>query len=1208
MNIGELQQQMKSFVQNNITPCKKCKFLHNDRKVSITFIIENNDKPVLIVGEAPGKTEYEKGCIFCGKSGQLLRASMKQAGYRNMIMINAVKCRPPENRTPEDEEIQNCLPYLQEQIRIITEAIPGIKIIAAGRTAEKALKQLEIDHKFIYHPAFLLRQGGSIEDYAETIRQALQEQEEEQKDETANLPMLHVHTDYSVRDGILTIDNLIRVCKKKGIPACVTDHGTMAGLYELEHKCIKDGIDHILGYEAYIECSSSMLPPLHKRDFLSINEELTGHLLILVKTKTGYINLLNLHNIHAIEGKNNRVNIYLTNLLQNCNGLVISTACIGSIIAEILKKYGEETAISVIKYLNDEIRAKGGEFYLEIMPHDIHEAGSRISQQKYNKFLERASRELKIPVIITTDVHYSSQDERELKVFASSSAYHKKELFYDKNYFPGNSYHMDLTKADIKKILLQQGLSEETIMQGLRNTEKLARELAEEKRKFRIFEKQEISDQQEAFEKLVSQKWLDFQKSLSEDEKLIYQQRLDREISLIKAKKYCNYFITLHKIMEEFRKRQIHTGISRGSGGGSLVAFLLGIVFLDPIKHGLLFERFLNEAREDPPDIDIDVQMSKREEAIQAIQDVVGNQNLAQISTYVTFQEKVLQRDLAWLEGKDYRAAALEAKDISKYQELLGVKKFKGTHASGFIIMDNVQSKLPLSPATTRDLACVELDLDIINALGIEKYDFLGLTVLDIVYSIPNAKQYLIDAGILTERGGFNANIKPELQKVVIDYINKYPLDVFQIGTESCIPILLEVKPSSFEELTHLISLNRPGPRDSGMVSKYVSRKGSSFQNKAIAKLLEETRGCCIFQEQLIMILKETFDLSFTEAEELRRIISKKRADKLAIWEKKLNISESEEKLLIWDYVNAWADYGFNKAHATGYAALSFISGYLKMIFPEEFYAAALNYETDEIMQRKLLKEARSQGIKFFKPQIDRIMNQFNTGPQELKKKILSSRGKSFTYDGGIVLGLITIEGIKEKQAENLIKKLKNRQRLTDKQIETLKKAGFWGQKNYLAEAFGSLGNIKSLSPYYIGLSDGRPEQDYLSLDIVHVFSHNGSSYCEDNREIYQCICIPEDLVLVNEPIRAYRYRNYVISTGFWDRMEEGQILYVSSPIISTKNNIYRRVLIKSQSGLKEGVMMQKDTAIIFNTVRAGMKIKELNLRYEGGFIKGGNR
>ncbi|HOK03552.1 MAG TPA: uracil-DNA glycosylase family protein, partial [Spirochaetota bacterium] len=242
MNTIELQQQMRVFIQNDVKPCKKCMFLHNDKKISATFLIDVNEKPILVVGEAPGKVEYEKGCVFCGRSGQLLRGALKQAGYKSMILINAIKCRPPENRTPEDEEIQNCLPYLQEQIRMITEAIPGIKIIAAGRVAEKALKQLEIDHKFIYHPAFILRQGGNIESYAEIIRQALQE-EEQATDENVNLPMLHVHTDYSVRDGILRIDNLIQICKEKQIPACVTDHGTMAGLYELEHKCIKDGID-----------------------------------------------------------------------------------------------------------------------------------------------------------------------------------------------------------------------------------------------------------------------------------------------------------------------------------------------------------------------------------------------------------------------------------------------------------------------------------------------------------------------------------------------------------------------------------------------------------------------------------------------------------------------------------------------------------------------------------------------------------------------------------------------------------------------------------------------------------------------------------------------------------------------------------------------------------------------------------------------------
>lgn len=941
-----------------------------------------------------------------------------------------------------------------------------------------------------------------------------------------------------------------------------------------------------------------------------LSKKLKGHLLILIKNKQGYQNLINLHNNASPHEKKPYIPLDL--LLKNCEGLVISTACIGSIIAEILQNHGESAALSVLKSMKKTISQNGGEFYLELMPHDIY-GGEKISQQKYNKFLEKASKILKIPIIITTDAHYTTAQKKPLKLVASALFYHRRDIINNQEYFPGNSYHLEFSKNEIEEKLIQQGLNPETIKLGFQNTENLARRLAISKRSFKIFEKDETDDQKDDFEKIVFQKWETFQKDLSPTERPEYYARLIQEILLIKKKKYCNYFLTLHKIMNALRGAGIEVGISRGSGGGSLAAFLLGLTFLDPIKFKLLFERFLNEAREDPPDIDIDIQMSRREEAIQITQNVcrkeVCGKEFAQISTFITFQSKSLERDIAWLEGKDFREAAFTQKDISKFMELLNIKKFRGTHASGFIIQKNIKNTFPIIPS--ENPLCIELDLDLLNILGIEKYDFLGLTELDIIYSIPNAKEELIKAKILKESGEFNSDLDPQLQKEIIVYIKKYPLGIFQIGTPSCIPLLRKINPNSFEELTHLISLNRPGPRESGMVFNYVNNIPDikSIKTDVIYHTLRETRGCCIFQEQLITIIKEYFNLSFSEAEELRRLISKKKSEKLAIWEKKLEISSSKEKQDIWNQIQAWANYGFNKSHAVGYAAIAFISGFLKMRFPEEFYCAALNFETDDAMKRKLIKEARKQNILFMRPQLDIILNNFNIYENldyiELKSKIIKTNGKSFVIGKTIFLGLNTIGGIKDKQANNIIQKIKTQKRLTQTQINILKNAGFWGGENVAEKAIGDTHCVKNLNMFYEGLAKGKKYPDILTLDLVHIFPHNNRIYCEDNDAVYECICIPEEIVLKPQPVQLYRIHNYVIQKDIYDSKKDGEIIFVSPPYLSAKNHLYKKLLIKiSPTQAREGILMENVGRAVFSTIHEGELLSKYNFEFKGRFLK----
>jgi len=1225
----KLRERMADYVNNKINNCRRCPNLNTTRRISMTILNgePQNQKFTVVVGEAPGRTEFEKQCIFCGRSGQLLRKAMfDELGYRNLILINTIKCWPPENRTPTPEEISNCINHLQEQIQIIKEEIKDIQIFAAGRIAQRALTNLQIDHIPIYHPAFILRQGGSVETYKEHILEAVsqkaattksQETKQDTEQGSRPLPALHLHSDYSTGDSILKISQIIDWSKKYGLPACVTDHGSIAGLYELEQQSLQAGVDHILGYEAYIHYNTSDLGLNTYR-----TESDVGHLLILIDSAEGFSNLLFLHNEHSQHNK--RTVIELHNLLQNCRGLVISTACIGGVIGQIFMRLGEAAALQAVKSLHEKVTAGGGKLYLELMPHDILETQSRPSQRKYNKFLERAHKVLQIPIIVTTDAHYEHATDKHLKIIASAAAYHNQQLLQDPNYFPGNTYHLDLSEEEIKKILLTQGLNIEVIDTAIRTTRELAASLAEHKRHYKIFQPVQREQMVEEFDQIVQEAWERFRAEICPDDTEEYRRRLKRETELIKQKQYTWYFLTLHKIIKAVRARKIHIGISRGSGGGSLVAFLLGITKLDPIKFGLLFERFLNEFRTDPPDIDIDVQMSRRDEMIQIIKEVVGRDRLAQITTYITFQEKNLQRDIAWLSGKSYQEAAFANTDISSYKKLLGVKKHRGVHASGFIIHDI--ASFPLMGRESSDIPCVELDLELLNLLGMEKYDFLGLTGLDIIYSIPDAEKHLIEAGIITPDGVFKHNIPSGLQQKVTQFMLEYPLDIFQIGTETCIPILEAVRPTTFEQLTHLISLNRPGPRDSGMVDDYISGDKISVAPKP----LQQTRGCCIFQEQLIEILKDTFGLSLTEAEELRRIISKKKAAQLAKWEERLNPSSDKNKKLVWNSALNWAEYGFNKSHATGYAALSFISGYLKMLFPEEFYAAALNYETDEIMRRKLMKEARKMGIQFFKPQLNLIFSKSGglgaffedesiTAAKTLKQKILTvPPGHTFTFCWKgrkvVALGLNTVVSIGERLAEGIIDSLKKNKKLSSTTIRILNGAGFWSTRGgeLMVPAVGTTGDIRALAPIYKGISSGRftaseteevdiqrdSKRDSIQTDTVYLYPHNGRYYCEDNDEIYECIAIPKTLAQKHNIIRAVRYKQYVIDKATYDAAPPGAVLYASGAQTSSKGNRYQRVLLKDGKSIKEYVHMLTDG---ITELKAGDIIKYYT---EGDFIR----
>jgi DNA polymerase III alpha subunit len=507
------------------------------------------------------------------------------------------------------------------------------------------------------------------------------------------------------------------------------------------------------------------------------------------------------------------------------------------------------------------------------------------------------------------------------------------------------------------------------------------------------------------------------------------------------------------------------------------MAYVLGITHVDPIEYGLLFERFMSEERNDPPDIDLDVATSRRSEAVGILADILKVKDIANIMDYGRWKKDMAARDVCWLLEEDQYEFEHNGAGAEVIQPLVNKItdhiRYRGTHASGFIGFDNLDTLFPLAKLSAlKEIPSIEFELNTLNRLGLAKFDILGLTELDNIYMLetPDTHRPILDisaydgpkpicpildemvAAGLWDNYEFKVNRIPpeEIKRLLVDVAYKFPIGLFQIKTSAGNMTMNELKPTTFEELIHIIAINRPGPRESGMVELYKKRK---FDREPFIPLpsTEETYGCPIFQEQILVILKEVFGMGLGEADEVRRHISKKKLEKLQKVEEGLTEALLDpEKRRIWDQVLNWAAYGFNRAHATAYAVLSLMTIWAKDKLPALFYAHFLNLEPDKVKRRAALREARDIGVIVMRPNAN-----FNHGKDFLNYQASMVEDREYA-DGKkrVILGFNTIKGLGEKTSAKLVKKLSipetertKTQRPTVLQELLLKRAGFWGPK-----------------------------------------------------------------------------------------------------------------------------------------------------------------
>ncbi len=811
---------------------------------------------------------------------------------------------------------------------------------------------------------------------------------------------LHVHSHYSLLDGLPKIDQLLDYTKKLGMDSiALTDHGVLYGAVEFYKKAKEKGIKPIIGCEVYtaFEEMHQKRPNIdHKR----------YHLILLAKNKKGYENLVELVTKAHLEGFYYKPRIDDKLLEKHTEGLICLTACIqGKIPRLILSKRKKEAENLALKY--QRMFGKGN-FYLELQSHP-----HTPEQKTVNDKLKEIAKKHNIPLVATNDTHYLKPEDAEAQdilMLINTGA--------DKN--------------DPERITLQSDdfslkKPEEMIKtfkdtpEAIKNTQKIADacnfELDLGKTKLPYFKVPNGKSPSEYLKDLCYQ---GLKKRYKETTKEI-KERLEYELSVIKETGFDSYFLIVQDFVNWAKDNRIVVGPGRGSAGGSLASYLLNITNIDPLKHDLLFERFLNPARISMPDIDLDFTDRRRDEVIEYVAQKYGRNKVAQIITFGTMASRAVIRDVGRALGYSYDYCDQLAKMVPfgfslkdtlekvsdfkrKYetdeeakklidlaQKLEGVVRHASTHACGVVISEEPLTKeVPLQHPTQNDQSIVtQYEMHAIEDLGLLKMDFLGLKNLTIIEDTL-ARIYVV-------RGGK----KVDIENIPIDNEKTYKIlqegktaGVFQLEGQGMTRYLKELKPTEFEDLVTMIALYRPGPME--LIPSYIKRKHGkekvNYIHPKLEPILKNTYGIMIFQEQLMQMAREIAGFSLAEADILRKAVGKKIKSLLNSQEKKFikgAVDNGVDKKIaqrLWQWILPFARYGFNKSHSTAYATIAYQTAYLKAHFPVEFMASLLTSERNDVEKiAHLIEECEKMDIEVLPPDINESLKNFTVVPEENK-------------------------------------------------------------------------------------------------------------------------------------------------------------------------------------------------------------------------------
>ncbi len=873
-----------------------------------------------------------------------------------------------------------------------------------------------------------------------------------------NFTHLHVHSHYSILDGLPKIDELLDYLKQNQMDSvALTDHGVLYGSVEFYQKAKKQGIKPIIGSEVYMAYEDMEM----KR--ANVDNKIY-HLILLVKNDAGYKNLSKLVTEAHLKGFYYKPRIDEKLLEKHSEGLIALSGCIqGKIPQYILSEKIEEAKELALRY--KEIFGEDS-FYLEIQNHpNIPE------QEKVNEKLIAFSKELKIPLVATCDSHYLKPEDAEIQDILMSINTGTSINDPDRVSLRGDDFSLK-TKEEMINLFKETP-------EAIENTQKI-KDLCNFDFSLGkpMLPKFDLPKGKTAESYLTEIAQKELKKYYGPEKIKGAQERLDYELGIINSTGFASYFLIVQDFVNWAKENHIVVGPGRGSAGGSITSYILKITNIDPLQYDLIFERFLNpgRAKVSMPDIDLDFADNRRAEVIEYIAKKYGKESVAQIITFGTMAAKAAIRDTGRAMGYEYsycdRVAKLVVfgeslaesmenniefrklyntdpkaeKLIDAAIKLEGVVRHASTHACGVVIGDQpLPNKVPLQHSSQDDNSVVtQYEMHAIEDLGLLKMDILGLKNLTIIEDTLK-KIYAVH----------KKNI--DIENLTLDDQETFQLlkqgatnGVFQLESSGFQKYLKQLQPTNIEDIIAMVSLYRPGPMQ--YIPTYINRKNGKEEIKYLhpdlKPILESTYGVCVYQEQVMRIAQEMAGYTMTEADTLRKAIGKKIEDLMASQKKKFSEGLQQNGYTeelgeeIWSWITPFAQYSFNKSHAAAYAQVAYQTAYLKTHYPEEFMSSLLTADQKNLERLGfLMNECSRMKIQVLPPDVNESFTFFSVVPNQKK----------------IRFGLAAIKNVGSKLVEEIVEDRKTNgkyksindflsrihsRNLNKKSLESLAKAG----------------------------------------------------------------------------------------------------------------------------------------------------------------------
>ena len=913
---------------------------------------------------------------------------------------------------------------------------------------------------------------------------------------------LHVHTEYSMLDGAARVDELVKEVARLEMPAiAITDHGNVFGAYEFNKQALKAGVKPIIGIEAYVAPESRFTKSRVKwadggEDDVSGGGAYT-HMTLLAENNEGLGNLFRLSSLASLEGFYYKPRMDRELLAQYSKGIIATTGCPGGEVQTRLRMGAYKEARTAASELRDIFGKEN--FFLEVMDHGI-EIESRVKSE-----LLKLGKDLGLPLLATNDLHYTKHEdagahEALLCVQSGSTIADPKRFKFD-----NDEFYLKTPAQMREKFAELEGACDNTLLIA----ERCNTTMRDHENLLPQFDVPKGESEDSWLRKLANE---GMRVRLGGDLPAEYQERLDYELDTMIKMGFPGYFLVVADLCEHAREVGIRVGPGRGSAAGSLVSYALGITQLDPIRHGLLFERFLNPERISMPDIDLDFDERRRSEMIAYATEKYGEDRVAQIITYSNIKSKQALKDSTRVLGYPYALGerltkalppTVMGKDITlsgifnpkddRYGEagefrtlyetdpdskkivdtargLEGLKRQSGVHAAGVILSKYpLLDVIPIHRRENDGAIITQFDMGACEAIGLLKMDFLGLRNLSV-----------LDEALLNIKS--NQNIDIRLEDLELADAKTFELlgrgdtlGVFQLDGGPMRALLRQMAPDSFEDISAVIALYRPGPMGVNAHNDYADRKNKRKPvvpihpelSEPLAEILGNTYGLIVYQEQVMAIAQKVAGFSLGRADLLRKAMGKKQKeilDKEFVNFEAGMVENGFSKGAIaklWETLIPFADYAFNRAHSAGYGVVSFWTAYLKANFPTEYMSALLTSVRDDKDKSALyLSECRRMGIKVLPPDVNESESDYTPRGSDIRFGLSAIRN----VGENVTAAIVAARHEKGRYASfgDFLAKV-DQQVCNKKTIESLIKAG----------AFDSLGHSRrGLMMIYLGAID----------------------------------------------------------------------------------------------------------------------------------------